>query len=97
LSPSAVTARPPRRKPPARRGRSASGHRPRRPRRGGRRALLVRLGLVWLALLAVATVAGAYSERVLHSTFAVDAAIAGGVCSAVVALVAFLSAAERKP
>jgi hypothetical protein len=48
-------------------------------------------------LLAVATVAGAYSERVLHSTFAVDAAIAGGVCSAVVALVAFLSAAERKP
>jgi hypothetical protein len=42
-------------------------------------------------------VAGLYSERVLHSTFAVDAAIAGGVCSAVVAAIAFLSAAERKP
>jgi hypothetical protein len=45
----------------------------------------------------VAAVAGAYSERVLHSTFAVDAAITGGVCSAVVAAIAFLTAAGRKP
>jgi uncharacterized membrane protein len=71
--------------------------RPARPRRRGGRALLVRLGTVWLALAAVAAVAGFYSERVLHSPFAVDAAIAGGVCSAVVAAIAFLSAAERKP
>jgi hypothetical protein len=70
--------------------------RPRRPRRGGRRALLVRLGLFWLALVAVATLAGADSQRVLHSTFAVDAAIVGGVCSAVVAAIAFLAAAGRK-
>jgi hypothetical protein len=71
--------------------------RPRRPRRNGRRALLVRLGLVWLALATVATLAGAYSEQVLHSTFALDAAIVGGVCSAVVAVIAFISAAGRKP
>jgi hypothetical protein len=59
--------------------------------------LLVRLGLVWLALVVVATLAGVYSQRVLHSTFAVDAAIVGGVCSAVVAGIAFLTAAGRKP
>jgi hypothetical protein len=52
--------------------------------------------LFWLALLAVATVAGAYSQRVLHSIFAVDAAVVGGVCSAVVAAIAFLTAAGEK-
>jgi hypothetical protein len=57
----------------------------------------VRLGLVWLALTAVAALAGAYSQRVLHSTFGVDAAIVGGVCSAVVAAIAFLTAAGRRP
>jgi hypothetical protein len=56
----------------------------------------VRLGIIWLALVAVATLAGVYSQRVLHSTFAVDAAIAGGFCSAVVAAVAFLTAAGRR-
>ncbi len=71
--------------------------RPSRPRRRGGRALLVRLGLVWLSLAAVAALAGVYSERVLHSTFAVDAAIAGGLCSAVVAAIALISAAGRKP
>jgi hypothetical protein len=45
---------------------------------------------------AVASVAGAYSERVLHSTLALDAAIIGGVCSAAVAAIAFLAAAGRK-
>ena len=43
----------------------------------------------------VATLAGAYSYRVLHSSFAVDAAIVGGICSAVVATIAFLTAAGR--
>lgn len=65
-------------------------------RRRGNRALLVRLGLIWLALAAVAAVAGIYSERVLYSTFAVDAAIAGGVCSATIAAIAFISAAGRR-
>jgi hypothetical protein len=52
--------------------------------------------LVWLALTDIASLAGAYSQRVLHSTFAVDAAIVGGVCSGVVAAIAFLAAAGRE-
>lgn len=78
-----------------RRVRSTRPHR--RPRRNRNRALLVRLGLVWLAAATVAALAGAYSERVLHSTLALDAAIVGGVCSAAVAAIAFLAAAGRKP
>ncbi len=58
--------------------------------------LLVRLGLFWLVLVVVATLAGAYSQRVIHSTFAVDAAILGGVCSAAVAAIAFIAAAGRR-
>jgi hypothetical protein len=52
--------------------------------------------LFWLALVAVATVAGAYSQNVLHSNLAVDAAIVGGVCSAFVAAIAFITAAGRR-
>ena len=48
------------------------------------------------ASCAVATVAGAYSARVLHSTIALDSAIVGGVCSAVVAAIAFAAAAGRR-
>jgi hypothetical protein len=52
--------------------------------------------LFWLTLTAIAALAGAYSARVLHSTAALDSAIVGGVCSAVVAAIAFASAASRR-
>jgi hypothetical protein len=45
----------------------------------------------------VAALAGIYSDRVIHSHFGVNAAIVGGVCSAVVAAIAFLTAAGRRP
>jgi hypothetical protein len=75
----------------------ATPRRAARPRRRGGRLLLVWLGIVWLALAVVATLGGVYSERVLHSPFAVDAAITGALCSAAVATFAFTSAAGRKP